>query len=147
MRKSCFLFGHADAPQSILPILEQAVEDEIAHGTSVFYVGYHGNFDRMAACALRAVKQRHSEISLILVLAYHPAEQTIEVPQGFDGTYYPPLEGIPRRYAIIQANQHMVKTANSVVCYVRHHGNTQNLLKLATRQANLRINNLAFDLS
>lgn len=46
MLRSCFLFGHADAPQSILPILEQAIEHEISEGVSVFYVGYHGSFDR-----------------------------------------------------------------------------------------------------
>lgn len=144
MRKSCFLFGHADAPQSVLPILEQAIEDEIAHGTSVFYVGYHGNFDRIAACALRSVKHRHSEISIMLVLAYHPAEQAIEAPQGFDGTYYPPLVGVPRRYAIVRANQYMVKASDSLICYVRHHGNTRNLLDLAVRQKRaLQINNLA----
>lgn len=86
----------------------------------------------------------------MLVLAYHPAEQPIEVPLGFDGTYYPPLEGIPRRYAIVRANQYMVKTADSLICYVRHHGNTRNLLDLATRLANtkdLQIKNLAADLS
>lgn len=43
MRKSCFLFGHADTPQSVLPILEQAIEKEVANGMSTFYVGYHGN--------------------------------------------------------------------------------------------------------
>ena len=144
MRKSCFLFGHADTPQSVLPILEQAIEKEVANGMSTFYVGYHGNFDRMAACALRSVKHRHAEISLMLVLAYHPAEQAIEAPKGFDGTYYPPLEGIPRRYAIVRANQHMVKTSDSLICYVRHHGNTRDLLDLAIRQArNIEINNLA----
>ena len=148
MQKSCFLFGHADTPQTVLPIIEQAIENEVANSTSVFYVGYHGNFDRMAASALRSVKRRHAEISLMLVLAYHPAEQIIEVPNGFDGTYYPPLEGIQRRYAIARANQHMVKKADSLICYVWHHGNTRNLLDLATRLAttkDLQIKNLADD--
>lgn len=142
MQKSCFLFGHADTPQSVLPILEQAIEDEVVKGISVFYVGYHGNFDRMAASALRTVKHRHAEILIILVLAYHPAERAVEIPLGFDGTYYPPLEGIPRRYAIIRANQHMVKTADSVICYVAHHGNSQTLLDLARRRS-LHIINMA----
>ena len=135
MRKSCFLFGHADTPLSVLPILEQAIEEEVASGISVFYVGYHGNFDRMAASALRSAKRRHAGIRLMLVIAYHPAEQAIEAPQGFDGTYYPPLEGVWRRYAIVRANQYMVKTADSLICYVQHYGNTRSLLDLAVRQA------------
>jgi len=146
MQKSCFLFGHADTPHSILPILEETIENEVSRGTSVFYVGYHGNFDCMAATALRAVKCRHADIVIMLVLAYHPAEQPIEMPPDFDGTYYPPLESIPRRHAIIRANQYMVKTADSLICYVRHPGNTRNLLDVAERQAqkrNLQIKNLA----
>lgn len=106
MQKSCFLFGHADTPQSILPLLEQAIEREVYLGVTVFYVGYHGNFDRMAATALRAVKHRHPGITIMLLLAYHPAERAVEIPIGFDGTFYPPLEGIPRRYALIRANQY-----------------------------------------
>ena len=141
MRKSCFLFGHADTPQSVLPILEQAIENEVANGISSFYVGYHGNFDRLAASALRSVKHRHSDILLMLVLAYHPAEQAIEAPQGFDGTYYPPLVGVPRRYAIVRANQYMVKTADSLICYVRHHGNTRKLLEYA-RKSTTGANNI-----
>ena len=146
MQKSCFLFGHADTPQSILPLLEQAIEDEVLMGVRIFYVGYHGNFDDLAATALRTVKHRHPEITLMLLLAYHPGERAVELPQGFDGSFYPPLEGIPRRYALIRGNQYMVKIADCLICYVRHYGNTRNLLTSATKQAKareLRINNLA----
>lgn len=146
MQKSCFLFGHADTPQSILPLLEQAIEDEVLMGVRIFYVGYHGNFDDLAATALRTVKHRHPEITLMLLLAYHPGERAVELPQGFDGSFYPPLEGIPRRYALIRANQYMVKIADCLICYVRHYGNTRNLLIFATKQTKareLRIYNLA----
>ncbi len=98
MQKSCFLFGNADTPKSILPSLEQAIEEEYSKGITVFYVGYHGDFDRLAATALKAVKHRYSEITLMLVLAYHPADRAVELPLGFDGSFYPPLENIPRRY-------------------------------------------------
>lgn len=140
---SCFLFGHADAPQSILPDLIEAIENEVSKGTTVFYVGYHGDFDRMAATALRDIKKKHSAVTAILVLSYHPAEQPIETPFGFDGTFYPPLENIPRRYAIVRANQYMVKASDSIICYVCHHGNTRNLLEFATKRKNICVNNIA----
>jgi len=146
MQKSCFLFGHADTPQSVLPLLSQAIENEIAKGVSVFCVGYHGNFDRTATSALKAAKRRHADIIVLLVLPYHPTEQAIVLPDGFDGTYYPPLEGIPRKYAIVRTNQYMIKTADSLICYVKHHGNTEKLLNQALRlkkSKTLRINNLA----
>lgn len=133
MSKSCFLFGHADTPQSILPMLEQAIEDEVAKGITTFYVGYRGNFDHLATTALKTVKQRHNKITLMLLLAYHPAEKNIEMPLGFDGTFYP-LEGVPYKYAILRANQYMVKTVDSIICYVRHLGNARELLKFAKKQ-------------
>ena len=133
MQKSCFLFGHADTPQSILPLLEQAIEREVHLGVTVFYVGYHGNFDRMAATALRAVKHRHPEITVMLLLAYHPAERAAEIPMGFDGSFYPPLEGIPRRYALIRANRYMARTSDSLIYFVKHPGNTRKLLEYAEK--------------
>ena len=149
MQRTCFLFGNADAPYSIFPNLEQTIESEAAAGTSVFYVGNHGNFDRFAASALRTVKQRYPEISIQLVLAYHPSDRKVETTAGFDGTYYPPLEGSPRRYALVRANQYMVKVSDSIICYVRHHGNSLKLLVRAARLAKtkkLKILNLASSL-
>jgi hypothetical protein len=141
MDRSCFLFGHADAPQDILPRLEQEIENQVSNGITVFYVGYHGSFDRLAASALRAVKRRHSEITLMLLLAYHPAEQPVEPPQDFDGTFYPPIEEVPRRYAIVRSNEYMVRNAERVICYVTKCGSSQKLLLHAQRHR-LHIANL-----
>ncbi|MBQ9994334.1 MAG: hypothetical protein IJP17_06450, partial [Clostridia bacterium] len=60
MEKNCFLFGHADTPQFILPILEQAIEQATQNGITSFYVGYHGNFDRLATTALRKIKLQYA---------------------------------------------------------------------------------------
>ena len=47
MYKTCFLFGHADTPQSILPAIEDAVEKCYSiYGIQHFYVGNRGNFDK-----------------------------------------------------------------------------------------------------
>lgn len=140
--KSCFLFGHADAPQSVLPDLIEAIENEVSRGTNAFYVGYHGNFDRMAVTALRTIKQRHTEVTATLVLSYHPAERPIEIPFGFDGTFYPPLENTPRKFAIIRANRYMVEIADCIICYVKHYGNTRNLLNYAMTHKAASIYNL-----
>lgn len=139
--RSCFLFGHADAPESILPDLTDAIEREAAKGTSAFYVGYHGNFDRMAAAALRQAKRKFN-ITAMLVLAYHPAEHMVEKPEGFDGTFYPPLEGVPRKAALVRANRYMAGSADSVICYVRHYGNSRTPLEYAQRRG-IAIINLA----
>ncbi len=108
MERVCFLFGHGDTPQTIFPSLKKAIEQEVAKGTTLFYVGHHGNFDRFAAAALRSVSQMHQEITVTLLISQHPAERKAEIPLGFDGTFYPPLLGVPRRYALVKANQYMV---------------------------------------
>lgn len=132
--KSCFLFGHRDSPYDIQSDIEAAVERQYRnHGIRQYYVGRYGSFDSMAASAVKRVKKRYSDISLYLLLPYHLAERPMETPEGFDGTFYPPLEKVPRRYAIVRANCYMVETCDSIVCYVNHIGNTRTLLEYARR--------------
>ena len=102
-----------------------------------FYVGGYGGFDQIAAAAVKHTKQKYPDITLMLVLSYHPAERPIDTPNGFDGTYYPDgLESIPRRYAIVRTNRIMVDTCDWLVCHVRHGAsNSRTLLEYAQRQA------------
>ena len=136
MHKTCFLFGHRNAPLDLTPKIEQAMEDQILqHGITQFIVGHYGNFDRMVIAAGRNIKSRHPGIALLLLIPYHPAERPPELPRGFDATFYPPdMEFVPKRLAIVKANQYMVATAESIICYVNHPGNTRDLLALAQRR-------------
>lgn len=147
MDRSCFLFGHADCPDSVMPILEQAVECFYTNfQVRYFYVGNRGRFDSLAAAAVKRAKKRHNDISLLLLLAYHPGERAVNLTEGFDNSYYPPLENVPRQYAIVRANKYMVNTADSIICYVNHIGNTRNLLEYARRRQKeewIAIENLA----
>ena len=142
MNKTCFLFGHADCPDSIMPKLEQALEACCSnYGITDFYVGNRGAFDRMAAAAVMRMK-KSKDIKLYLLLAYHPGERPIDLWGGFDGSYYPPLENTPRKYAIVKANQYMLRSSDRIVCYVWHQGNTWKLLEMANRR-NIPTVNLA----
>lgn len=146
MSDSCFLFGHADCPDSIMPKLEEAIENYYSNfGINSFYVGNRGRFDSLAATAVKRAKQRHTDIQLYLLLAYHPAERAVDLWDGFNGSYYPPLENVPRQYAIIRANQYLVDNSDYIICYVKHIGNTRNLLEYAQRRKKegARIENLA----
>ena len=147
--KSCFMFGHADCPDSIMPRIESVIESQYTlQGIRNFYIGNRGRFDSLAAMAAKCVKQRHPDMKLYLVLAYHPGERAVDLTDGFDNSYYPPLEGTPRQYAIVKANKHMVDTADSIICYVKHIGNTRNLLEYAQRRQKkegITIENVADD--
>lgn len=133
--KCCFLFGHRDTPFDIRPEIEKAVERHyLQYGIRQFYIGSYGAFDTMAASAVKAAKERHSEIELYLLLPYHPAQRPVAVPEGFDNTFYPPLERVPHRYAIVKANRYMVETCDTIICYVIHVGNTRALLEYARKR-------------
>ena len=135
--KSCFFIGHREADERLLPRLEMTIERLIVEeNVRYFYVGGYGGFDRVSAAAVKRAKQKYPDITLMLVLPYHPAERAVPTPNGFDGTYHPEgLENAPRRYAIVRTNQIMVDTCDWLVCYVRHGAsNSRNLLEYAQRR-------------
>lgn len=137
VEKTCFFIGHREADERLLPRLELVIEQLIAEeDVRYFYVGGYGGFDRIAATAVKKAKQRYPDITLMLVLPYHPGERPIETPNGFDGTYYPDgLQGTPRRYAIVHTNKLMVASCDWLVCYVKHGAsNSRNLLEYAERR-------------
>ena len=138
--KSCFFIGHREADDRLLPRLELVIDRLIREeNVCYFYVGGYGGFDRLAAAAVRRMKQKYPDITLMLVLPYHPAERPTEAPEGFDGTYHPDgLESTPKRYAIVRANRIMVDTCDWLVCYVRHGaGNSRKLLDYAEHLNNM----------
>ena len=143
--KSCFFMGHREADERLLPRLELIIERLIQEDcVRYFYVGGYGGFDRIAAAAVKRAKQKYPDITLMLVLPYHPAERPTEAPNGFDGTYNPEgLENTPRRYAIERTNQILVDTCDWLVCFVRHGAsNSRNLLEYARRREEKGLNQI-----
>ena len=133
--KSCVMFGHHDTPQEMLEKIKCAVEEiYLKHGIGIFYVGGYGSFDYLAGAAVKSVKKQFPDIKLYLLIPYHPAVKPVALLDGYDGSYYPPLEKVPRRYAIVKANQYMVKCCDAVICYARYPGNSKALLEYAKKR-------------
>ena len=133
-RKSRFFIGHRETSEEIYPELKAAVEQHITeYGVTEFIVGHYGGFDRLAARAVIEAKKNHLEVTLTMLLPYHPAEQPIPTPMGFDSTYYPPdMECVPHRVAIVRANQYMVDHVDYLIAYAWHPAsNAQQLVKYA----------------
>ena len=134
MEKSCYFIGHREANERLLTNLTDAIRHLVMEeSVRYFYVGGYGGFDRIAGMAVKEVKKQHPDITLHLVLPYHPAERSIEAPPGYDGTYYPEgLEGVPRQYAIVKANRIMVNSCDWLIAYVRHGAsNSRKILEYA----------------
>ena len=89
----------------------------IEGGATTFYLGGYGDFDSLAAAAVRRQKTRYPNIEAVLVLAYLNREMDAT---RYDGTTYPPLETVPPRYAIVRRNEWMVRESDVVISGVTH---------------------------
>jgi hypothetical protein len=117
--KSCFFIGHRDAPEGLLAALTGEVERHITeYGVEDFVVGQYGRFDSLAARAVKCAKERHPNVTLTLLLPYHPFDRPVQIPPGFDGTFYPPsMEKVPKRVAIVRANRYMIDHSDYLIAY------------------------------
>ena len=144
--KTCFLIGHRDVPGELREKLARAIDEAIVRDdVTEFVVGQYGAFDRMAAGCLAEAKNAHPELRLLLLLPYHPAERPVDLPQGFDASFYPPgMEQFPRRLAIVRANEYMARHCDLLICYsVLENSNPGRIVKKAAPHC--KIINLAQD--
>lgn len=126
--------GHAElaAPDAVRAWLAETGESLISQGAVTFYLGGYGAFDRMAASVVREKKRQHPHIESVLVLPYLDREMDASV---YDATVYPPLESIPRRFAISKRNEWMVDVSDVVIaCVVHDWGGAAKTLAYAKRK-------------
>lgn len=133
---TCFFIGHREAPETLMGELAAEVERHITeYGVSDFVVGRYDRFDALAAKCVKAAKKRHPEVTLTLLLPYHPYGRPTPTPPGFDGTFYPPgMETVPKRAAIVRANRYMVEHSDYLIAYVWHSAsNARDIVEYAQR--------------
>lgn len=112
---TCTFFGHRDAPSELRGRIKTTLVDLIqSQNADLFYVGNHGNFDRMAASVLRELSADFPKIRYFTVLAYLPEHDSDPAP-----TVYPEgIELVPKRFAISFRNRFMVEQSDLVIAYV-----------------------------
>ena len=94
-----------------------------ANESLVCYNGGYGNFDYFAAKCVKGLKKQYQNICNYLVLPYIDRkflERIAEFKKLFDETIYPPLENVPRKYAIIRRNEWMINSADAVIAHVKY---------------------------
>ena len=118
---ACTFFGHRDCPYSVLHSLRAAVFNLIEQqGVDCFYIGNHGNFDRLALRVLREAKTAYPQIRYAVVLAYMPRGND-PLPLPAEETLFPEgSETVPKRFAISWRNRWMIDHAEYVICYTTH---------------------------
>ena len=111
----------------------------LEHGNHKFYLGGYGDFDLLAAKVLYELKQEYPETETILILPYLDRKADASL---YDSTIYPPLENVPKRYAISRRNKWMVEQADMVIACVEHDwGGASKTLEYAVKKG-FRIINL-----
>lgn len=126
--------GHSklNKPDGFSKWLDVILPSLIEGGATTFYLGGYGAFDGLAAAAVRRRKETYPHIELILVLPY--LDREIDASR-YDGTIYPPLEKVPRRYAIVRRNEWMVRESDVVISGVLHSwGGAARTLEFAQRK-------------
>ena len=136
----CTFFGHADTTEKIVPILQAEIvrlieNREVTH----FFVGNHGNFDRLVAHTLKELKQRYPHINYTIVLAYFPVSPNI---YDQENSLYPVgIESVPKRFAILWRNRWMLDRSQFVITYVHSpSGGAAKFKVLAEKQGKTVIN-------
>ena len=126
--KSCFMTGNRDAPAVVYPAILSAVRKLVAEqGITLFITGGRGRFEQMAAAAVREVRNEDARVRLCLLLAYHPAQHPVRLPQGYDESLYPLETPVPPRIAIACVNRWMIDHCAACILYAALPGNSRKI--------------------
>ena len=112
--------------------LKTEIEKAISKGETEFLLGGYGNFDLLAVRILKTLKSQYPQIKSTLVIPYIDRDYDTCL---YDDSVYPPLENVPRKFAIFKRNEWTVDKANIIIAYVEHDcGGAARTLKYAVRK-------------
>ena len=119
--------------------LTDEIQTLLQTGYRKFYLGGYGDFDTLAAVVLDELKDAYPDMERLLILPYPDRKVDTSL---YDGTLYPPLENVPKRFAISRRNKWMVENSSVMVACVDHDwGGAAKTLEHAVKKG-LRIINI-----
>lgn len=109
--------GKPNLDKDILRIIGQEAENRKV----TFYLGSYGDFDARALSACKEYKQIHPDALIYFITPYLDESYLSGrklIIENYDGTIYPPLEKVPKKFAIIERNKWMIAQSDLVISYV-----------------------------
>ena len=118
--------------------LKQLLIKEIRKNpTCKFYLGGYGDFDSLCLRTLRELKTDFPDIELLFITPYLDKNYSkLELAKYYyDDVIFPPIEKVPRKFAILKRNEWMVDSAELVIAYVKYSwGGAAKTLEYAKRK-------------
>jgi len=145
--KTVTFCGHGSLSSEEVIFAKKAIKVEIERlillGASEFLLGGYGAFDRIAAMAVKEMKQHYPHIKSTLVIPYIDREYDTDL---YDCSEYPPIENTPKRFAIVKRNEYMVDCSDAIIAFVNLTvGGAAKTLAYAKRKKHIQIINIAQD--
>ena len=130
----CTFFGHRDCSENVKLSLYSTIENMlVSNNVHIFYVGNHGNFDRLVLSVLKELKNKYQNIEYYVVLAYLPPES--HGLENYETIFPEGIENVPKRFAIDFRNRWMIKRSDYVVtCINRNFGGAAKARDFAEKQ-------------
>ena len=124
--------------------LKQLLIKEIRKNpTCKFYLGGYGDFDSLCLQTLRELKTDFPNIELLFITPYLDKNYSkLQLAKYYyDDVIFPPIENVPRKFAILKRNEWMVDSADLVIAYVKYSwGGASKTLEYAKRKKKPIIN-------
>ncbi len=102
--------------------LQNAIEQCINDGCSHFFMGTHGDFDKMVLETCRSVRESYPDIIIEVVLSsYHTIEKKSDldyVPYQDVRTVIFDIEDLHFKQQITESNKRMIDECDTLICYV-----------------------------
>lgn len=139
-------FGHSNClfNDDIKKQLKNILLDEIIKNPiSKFYLGGYGDFDGLCLKTLRELKHDFPTIEILFITPYLDKNYSkLELAKYYyDDVIFPPIESVPRKFAILKRNEWMVEEADLVIAYVMYSwGGAAKALEYAKRKKKRIIN-------
>jgi uncharacterized phage-like protein YoqJ len=113
------------------------IEKIIKNPTCKFYLGGYGDFDSLCLRTLRELKTDFPDIELLFITPYLDKNYSkLELAKYYyEDVIFPPIENVPRKFAILKRNEWMVDSAELVIAYVKYSwGGAAKTLEYAKRK-------------
>lgn len=112
---TCTFFGHRYITENIEERLRYTIIEQIKfNGVDTFYVGTHGEFDRIVRKILKDIAADYTHIKYYVVLSAVPTRgieyKNSIVPDG--------IENVPPRAGIVYRNEWMIKKSDFIITYI-----------------------------